>query len=201
MTNTCRNIKRSILIGGALTLLSVMLVVVIKEHLPNPAITEARNKSIRLLAQAADAEAMEEAVDGLGIIFHLADRSWVAIRYRDSHAHNMWSSGVALDSKGRWYESDRHFCGQFEIYRHQWKRTLEVLKDPKATKDDKKLYVNEFFEMEPWHVEGSPDLESARDNLLKLGFREYDPKTVPTMSGVWPETVESKTAVLKRLLQ
>ena len=146
---------------------------------------------------------MEHAVGYLGIIFHFADGSWIAIRYVDCHAHPIWSSGVALDSKGRWYESEVHFCGQFKIYRGQWDRTLEILQNPQATREEKKSWV-EDCPLEPErlrHLEESPDLETAREHLLKLGFNELNNQTVPKMSGPWPERVETKAAIVKQLLR
>ena len=171
------------------------------DFMPNPAIARARNESVRVLSEAADAPAMEHAVGSLGIIFHLADGSWIAIRYVDCHALSIWSSGVALDSKGRWFESDVHFCGQFKIYRGQWERTLEVLQNPQTTKDEKKWWL-ENCPLEPAplrELEESPDLESARDKLLQLGFREANVDAVPRMSGAWPAKVETKAAVLKKV--
>lgn len=139
-SQTRRSAKRWLLIGGLLVASAVAVVVAVGS-MSNPAMVRARDESVRVLSLATDASAMEDAVGSLGIIFHLADGAWIAVRYVDCHALPIWSKGVALDSKGRWFESDVHFCGQFKIYRGQWERTLEVLQNPKTTSDEKKRYL------------------------------------------------------------
>ena len=49
-------------------------------------------------------------------------------------------------------------------------------------------------------LEASADLESARDRLLKLGFRKLDQATVPRMRGPWPEKLETKAVIARRFL-
>lgn len=171
--------------------------------LPNPAIAKAREASVDLLADAADPEAMEKAVGHLGIIFHLDDGSWIAIRYVDRHHGDFWSSAVALDSAGGWYESEEHFCGQFMIYRRQWDRTLELLTNPNTTLAEKKWWI-ETCPLEPAsvrEVEESANLQSARRNLLKLGFRPAIRERIAKMSGPWPEKAETKRTAIQRLVK
>src|SRR5262249_14500033 len=79
----------------------------------------AEKESIRLLAEASAGRSLEEAVGHLGIVFRLREGSWIAIRYRDSHVFPMWSSAVALDSKGNWFRSTQHYCGRFMAHRGQ----------------------------------------------------------------------------------
>jgi hypothetical protein len=193
--------KRWIPVATLLVVLVGIAIPLAISFLPNPAIARARNRSIQLLAEAADAPAMEQAVGSLGIIFHLANGSWIAIRYVDTHYGGIWSSSVALDSQGDWFESDVHFCGQFKIYRDRWDHTLEVLQNPRTPKDEKNWWLENCpVEAAPapiWHLEASPGLKSAREKLLALGFKQLNIQTVPKMSGAWPEKVEAKASILQ----
>ena len=169
----------------------------------NPEIARAREGSVQLLAEAQNVHAMEEAVGELGILFHFADGSWIAVRYVDHHHGDFWSSAVALDSTGRWYESEVHFCGQFRIYRGQWDRTLEILADPKVTLEEKKWWIEQTASTpSPLRdVEECADLETASANLLKLGFRSLANSRIAKISGPWPVAIETKKATIERLLK
>jgi hypothetical protein len=55
--------------------------------------------------------------DGVGdlVIWQFRDGSWVAARSHPSdHAAQDWNATVILDSKGRLYRTDYHFCAGFE---------------------------------------------------------------------------------------
>lgn len=179
--------------SGAIVAFLVMLVVAFIAMMPNRDVARAREESVRTLAAADSAAAMEEAVDDLGIVFHFADGSWIAVRYVDRHHGGFWSSAVALDSEARWYASEVHFCGQFRIYRGQWERTLELLQNPRATMAEKRPWLedNPLQPASLRELEQSADLMTAREKLLGLGFRALRRPEVPKMSGPWPDKVRT----------
>ena len=43
-------------------------------------------------------------------LFSMTNHS-ISIYYQDSHSPIFWSCSIALDSEGKWYESDLHYCG------------------------------------------------------------------------------------------
>ena len=85
-----------------------------------------RKESIRILESAQTTNELAKAVGYLGIFFVFPDKSWMAIRYRDSHSGGVFSSAVARDSGGNWYESNYHFCGRFLNYSSEVKRCIEI---------------------------------------------------------------------------
>ena len=97
--------KQPLLIGLSLVVTFAVLGLAFAFFVPNSAVARVRGESIRALSGAVNSDAMENAVGHLGIVFHLADGSWIAIRYVDRHNGDFWSSAVALDSEGRWYDS------------------------------------------------------------------------------------------------
>ena len=116
----------------------------------------AEAESIRILNRATTIDRLEEAVDHLGVVFRLKDEGWLAIRYQDCHAGGIWSSAVARDSAGGWHASNYHFCGRFAGHR-KWQ------KEPRDRDGDPDFLV----------IDGT-DVESARKQLVRLGFRRID---------------------------
>jgi len=157
--------------------------------------------SEQLLGQAHDPKEMESAIGYLGILFHLEDESWIAIRYVDTHSLNIQSSAIALDSQGRWYESDEHFCGRFNSCKLKYDAILRWFADPNGTMDSKKGLKTDYLQnLEPiCEVDHSPNIEVAVERLLKLGFKKRISGTEPKMKGPWPIKIETKRAVLERL--
>jgi hypothetical protein len=115
----------------------------------------AESESFRLLTQANTPEELREAVGSLGLFLELPDGSWIAIRYRDSHAMTGWSSAVALDSDGAWFISHEHFCGRFKGYR------LQKENEQPDIPRDTELHA----------LETSESLAAARAKLYTMGFR------------------------------
>src|SRR4051812_43996917 len=60
----------------------------------------ARREAQRLLSAASTPQQLQEAVGSLGASYTFPDGSWLAIRYRDSHARGIWSVAIARDSGG-----------------------------------------------------------------------------------------------------
>jgi hypothetical protein len=89
---------------------------------------------------------------------------WIAVRYADSHSFPAWSISIARDSGSMWWESDEHFCG--EMFIHAMRETSP------------ERYAEMLADAEPGSVlhavaaiEASPDLDTARQHLIALGFR------------------------------
>lgn len=124
---------------------------------------EEEKHSVEVLEQATSPEALDEAVGHLGVVFRLPDRSWIAIRYNDSHAGGIWSCAVALDSEGNWFHSSHHFCGTLQAYRQ-----LKA-KPEEAWLLDNPCYAR--FQA----IEKSANLDAARDELRSMGFADFQP--------------------------
>ncbi len=130
----------------------------------------AEHRSIQVLRAANSTAELREAVTPLGIFLQFPDGSWVAIRYRDSHAGLLWngnSSAVALFSDGSWYRSHHHFCGHFLVY--GWRRTSPEYAEMRAILD--------------WHqgledihrVAESRNLPDAKLALGAMQFQRFEP--------------------------
>lgn len=137
----------------------------------------ARLESIELLAGAPTVDALDEAVGPLGVVLRLADGSWIAIAYRDSHsAANYFSSSVALCSDGTWLESDEHYCGELGGYRSMRRQAREL----SNAGIDASSFDEFFAGQRLTSVESAPDLAHAKTQLLDLGFRITRIDRVPT---------------------
>jgi len=132
-----------------------------------------RMESRRLLSNAATPEQLEEAVGTLGVFYTFPDGSWLAIRYRDSHAGGIWSMAVARDSGGGWYQSSEHFCGAFSISSFEMnlqKMGLDL--DDKSEKGSAEIAPPDSRNQWICSLAKSPDLPSARQRLLSAYFTE-----------------------------
>jgi len=107
---------------------------------------------------ARNASEREAATGYLGISLEYPDGSWLAICYNDSHHFPRWSAALALDSQGVLYRSKEHFCGLFSIYK-------DVVEQERRFG----LELGEYRGLKA--VATSPNLEAAREHLLKMGFR------------------------------
>ncbi len=114
----------------------------------------AERESRRVLAAASTAQQLQAAVGSLGVFYTFPDRSWLAIRYRDSHA-SIWSVAVARDSGGNWYESREHFCAAFSVAQLEQRIPASVL--PDTPSDARAQWLRQLG--------ASPDLGSARQCL------------------------------------
>jgi hypothetical protein len=101
---------------------------------------------------------------GYGFYAETKSGDWIAVKYADSHQWPGWSISIARDSGGMWWESSVHYCGAMgvESYRVSY---------PDA-------FAEKLAEAEPGSVlhafaaiEASPDLATARQHLIALGFR------------------------------
>jgi hypothetical protein len=121
---------RKIFIGSISVLAVVVLVdITILNRFVDPLLV--RIKSKRLLLSAKAPADFEKAVGPLGIFLQMTNGDWVAIHYEDSHAGLGWSQAISFDSSGAWFESQRHFCGQFAIFRNIQARNRESLAEMK----------------------------------------------------------------------
>jgi hypothetical protein len=128
-----------------------------------------RRASYNLLAAATDRDALNDAVDRLGVLLELPDGEWIAIRYRDSHAWPGYSIAVALTSDGRWLESSYHYCGLFGIYKHLLERLQEA-----TTEEERGIFEDEIASRENLHrlrtIETQRTLDEAVEELLAMDF-------------------------------
>ena len=131
-----------------------------------------RRESINILESAQTKSELVRAVGSLGIFLEFPDNSWMAIRYRDSHAGGIFSTAVALDSGGEWFESNKHFCGKFKIYpkmledQTSWEKVKKELGDAPN--------INFLKGFEDLHgLATSNNLETARKNLMSMGFTKF----------------------------
>jgi hypothetical protein len=134
----------------------------------------AEAESFEVLAKASTVEELTEAVGYLGVFLKTRAGDWLAVRYRDSHAGRIWSSAVVRDSAGKWYTSDFHFCGRFQMYRHR--RAYEESDEVKQSPD---LLDVGRMDPDPYHdlraIEAAPDLTAARQILERMGFHPVQP--------------------------
>lgn len=139
-----------------------------------------RHESVGLLKAAQSTVDLSNAVGSLGWYIPLTNNAWIAIRYRDSHGRGVRSCAVSRDSGGDWFESDRHFCGRFQYWPHlkeqvqaeeeQRKLTPEWFTNRVSLADEDGGMFPSFRELIA--IESSPDLETARRALEKIGFRK-----------------------------
>lgn len=121
----------------------------------------ARREARRLLSTASSPQQLQEAIGSLGAYYPFPDGSWLAIRYRDSHAGGIWSLAVARDSGGNWYESREHFCGAFRIVPRLQQVAAEA-GEPFHPTDERSRWLFE--------LSSSPDLQTARQRLTSRYF-------------------------------
>ena len=133
----------------------------------------ARRESIRLLEEAQTTNEFALSVGSLGIFLPFEDHSWMAIRYRDSHAGQVSSSSIVRDSGGSWFESSHHFCGMFTGYAHTRTRQNEMQK-----LGDSIGYTNDIDILsgsgDMHRLASSPNLQVARSNLVAIGFQKIN---------------------------
>lgn len=130
-----------------------------------------RQHSRKVLAKVSTTEQLQTAVGSLGIFLAFPDRSWIAIRYRDSHAGGIWSVAVARDSGGHWYQSHDHFCGAFSSVK------FEASLPPKLRENSSPSSIpSDPTDHEQWirFLAGSPDLATARQRLLSRYFTKSE---------------------------
>jgi hypothetical protein len=133
-----------------------------------------KRQAITLLSQVRTLESCKKVIDR-GTWLQMRDGSWIAIWYHDHHDY--WSRSLALDSGGKWYESDKHFCALFEGYRAE--EQLRAAKLEVCRQEN--LPVPDYLKDEPRHgpplslIEECPDLPRAIPQLLALGFTPMPP--------------------------
>jgi hypothetical protein len=133
-----------------------------------------RQDSIAALAGAKTTEDLHRAVGGLGIFIPLRGGPWIAIRYNDSHVGMFTSLAIARDSEGGWFESKSHFCGSLVAYGAR-RRLMEGAGDDPIGADktpEKQSRSNMETTLDAMY--SSDSLESARQQLLKLGFKALE---------------------------
>lgn len=124
------------------------------------------------LRSVSSPQDLEHLVAPLGIVLRLRDGTWLAIRYHDSHVGRLWSQAVALDSDGRLYQSEYHFCGTLNAYRlardggKDWPPELAG-----EGRRYKELQLQGFGDLHA--LAEASTLEAARQVLPRLGFEPY----------------------------
>jgi hypothetical protein len=165
------HIFKRILLGLLAVLLLLLLLVFVVE--PMTWHWRVRRESIATLSAAKTTNELQQAVGGLGIFIPIRDGSWIAIRYRDTHAGRIASLAVARDSGGSWFESDYHFCGAFAGYRHE-RRSMEEIRSElaKLGETDTNLTTRARSDTAAAldATYSAASLEDGRQQLSKLGF-------------------------------
>jgi hypothetical protein len=164
-------IFKRILLGLLVFLVLLLLLVFVVE--PMSWHWRARRESVTILTAAKTTNDLQQAVGGLGVFIPIRDGSWIAIRYRDTHAFRVASLAVACDSGGSWFESDHHFCGAFAAYRHERQRMEEIRSElAKFGETDTNLTTSTrsdtFLTLDA--IGSAKSLEDGRKQLAKLGF-------------------------------
>lgn len=128
------------------------------------------------LAACTSRSQFDDAVGHLGVVLDIADGSWIAIRYDDSHYY-CYSSATAVDSKGQWYRSREHFCGLFSIYRR--------VREDIAACDDQTLvpYLEKRYPEDIRRIETQTLLPDACLLLIELGFQRIDGPDTEVIDG------------------
>ena len=117
-----------------------------------------------------------------GAFIALTNGSWIAIRYCDSHSGGLFSCAVARDSAGGWFESDRHFCGMLSGFWAELKTRQGLsAEEMRATGIEPWTNVVTVARTNSWGVPTieeliplalAPNLQSARQEMAKIGFTE-----------------------------
>ena len=167
-----------------IALLLVFIVVVgcigyLKFIYPKTWYSENKHASIEILKSANSLKELTNAVGYIGIFIPLTNNEWIAIRYRDSHGGGVYSCAVARDSGGEWFESSRHFCGSLQGW-PSYRARVESVEEMKRTYPEN--YTNRVFGAdsdngmfpsyrEMMAIEAAANLETAREALVKIGFK------------------------------
>jgi len=164
-------IPKPILLGVLAVTLVVLLLVFAVE--PVTWHWRVRRESLSALATASSSNELRQAVGDLGIFIPIRDGSWIAIRYRDSHAGRIASLAIARDSGGGWFESDVHFCGAFNAYNHE-RQSLDEIRSELARLGETDTNMTSRARSEIFvaldTIYAARSLQAARQPLLKLGF-------------------------------
>ena len=123
----------------------------------------------RLAGAASTPQLLDALVKPLGAVFEFPDGQWLAIDYQDRHQFPGRSLAVALDGTGRHYQSRRHFCGRFHVYRAMQKSYQEAEVDPVEIAEDLQA-----IDPEVYRLETAPNLAAARAVLCDIGFSESE---------------------------
>ena len=140
-----------------------------------------RTESIASLREAESLQDLTNAVGSLGVVLHLTNQAWIAIRYRDTHGGSLRSCAVARDSGGGWFESDVHFCGRLRGW-HDLREKVNAYAEAlgtNASPEEMELLgamrasrPASFEEM--MAIEAAPGLPAARLALQRMGFRPLE---------------------------
>jgi hypothetical protein len=134
---------------------------------------EVRTESKALLLAARTSEDLKQAIGPYGAFVAAGDGSWIAIRYRDTHAGHILSLALALDSEGHWYESRRHFCGSLANWKRWGEERLLRKSDPDLVAEPEISKPNRFPTFAEYDaLYSATNLVVARQALLHLGFVE-----------------------------
>jgi len=137
-----------------------------------------KRESIRLLSAAKTPDDLQKVVSGLGAFIPQTNGTWIAIRYRENHMLGHLSKAVALDSEGRWFESENPFSGEFRSTRALIDRERRYrAESPKLfTNVTESIYFKPGAPTEPYYrLFTATNLETVRKELLGLGFLEFKP--------------------------
>lgn len=137
-------------------------------------------KAIRELSAVTRPEMLATKVER-GRLFTFPDGSWLALRYRDTHAFHFGSSGVSRDSDGRWLMGNHHFCavlldGNFRRqvdHQRRWREELAKASDPERKEFYQDIIESSAREAGLLKLDEAMNATAARQVLMRdFGFRE-----------------------------
>lgn len=159
---------------------------------PSPApISAWRAESIERLSTAVSPSEFRTTCSTM---LFLADGSWIAIHYRDSHANEMASLSVAVDSDGEWHESRVHYCGLFSGYNFH-REVIDAMRQARENPANagRQEWIDDVVRSEDqladlnykdlMGIESASDLASARQTLQKMGFAPVGELAKPKLRG------------------
>ena len=168
-SHAMRIFKRILLGLVAAVLLLILLIFVVD---PASWHWRVRREFLSILSAAKTTNELQSAVGHWGVLISLRDGSWIAIRYRDTHAGRIESLAIARDSGGSWFESDHHFCGAFSNYRVERQRQEEIRLEIAKTGDTNTVPEGSSGTSAILDAAfAAPSIEAGRKQLLKLGFQ------------------------------
>ena len=103
------------------------------------------------------------------------DSEWFVIAYRDTHAAGPYSCSVLRCSDGSWFDSKRHYCGQFGAARYN----LALLENPPPhfielppeDAEELKASIQDGLDSNPIGVLlKSRSLDEAKSAMAAIGF-------------------------------
>lgn len=132
----------------------------------------AHREAVVILKSTDDPKLLAEKVrPRRGTVLEFDDRSWLAIRYDDSHAGTFPTYILARGSDGVWLQGDHHFCAalltlQQRVEKQKWQQQIGL-------EYGRTNFVGSMTNI--WMLADATNLDVARRVLKeRFGFREVE---------------------------